>query len=310
MNNYSEDTSKKSITHELELINQKKATLQRLVKLTANLNRLNQGLQSVLVLGQSKIQIPPKILKKYKVLSKKLEPLATKKLQHTLTATEIQIQNNIKRVLEITQSDESKLSEPMTQKGAQIIESVEQKFSYYVTDFQKKAQASIAIRVALKARRAVTSHFQLPVPETFIRNQITNLDTRETECRKKIKKELVSIYQNVTEVIGNTECPEEFKQQFLATRDNIVANLQHFNSGNSIENMPLIYESIELSSEESPVEESDNESLQPASAPVDEVLSCLDKELLIPLKRSLMSRVWEWLTTPMDHSWEISVLDL
>ncbi|MCK5335843.1 MAG: hypothetical protein KAQ67_06760 [Gammaproteobacteria bacterium] len=294
---------RKSNTHQLELIQQKKSALQRLVKLTINLNRLSQGLQSILVLGKSIITIPPRILNSFKLLSKKLEPLPTDKLQNTLSTTEIKIQNNIKQILEISQKDESELSDYMAHKEELLIDSIEESFSDYVNDFKKKAQTSIAIRIVLKARKAIMSAFLLPVPEAFIKKQIKILDKREDACRKRIKNEMTSIYKEITGFIKNADCPDELKQQLLISRSMIVDNINHFNSGKDLDSMPVIFETIELST---PSEETDKikQIEKPAKKnPVDEVLKKTQQINIKPVKHNILSRLWEWVTTPMSYSW-------
>lgn len=293
---------RKSNTHQLELIKQKKSALQRLVKLAVNLNRLNMGLQSILVLGKSIISIPPKILNSFKLFSKKLEPLPTDKLQNTLSSTEIKIQNNIKQVLEISQKDEDELTEYLAHKEELLIGSIEDSFGDYVNDFKKKTQASIAIRIVLKARNALMSAFLLPVPEEFIKKQIKILDKRESNCRKRIKKEMTDIYKEISSIIKDENCPKELKEQLLTTKHQIVDNINHFNAGHDLESMPIIFESIELSAEaeKRPVKEIK----ATAKEQPDEVLEKIEDIKATPIKRSFLNRLWEWITSPMSRSWK------
>lgn len=293
---------RKSNTHQLELIKQKKSALQRLVKLTVNLNRLNMGLQSILVLGKSIISIPPQILNSFKLFSKKLEPLPTDKLQNTLSSTEIKIQNNIKQVLEISQKDEDELTEYLAHKEELLIGSIEDSFGDYVNDFKKKTQASIAIRIVLKARNALMSAFLLPVPEEFIKKQIKVLDKRESNCRKRIKKEMTEIYKEISSIIKDENCPKELKEQLLITKHQIVDNINHFNAGHDLESMPIIFESIELSAEAE--EEPVKEIKATAKEQPDEVLEKIEDIKTTPIKRSFLNRLWEWITSPMNRSWK------
>lgn len=296
---------KTSNTHQLDLIKQKKSALQRLVTLTVNLNRLNLGLQSILVLGKSIITIPPKILNSFKLFSKKLEPLPTEKLQHTLSSTEIKIQSNIKQVLEFSQKDESELSDYMIHKKELLMGSIEESFGDYVSDFKKKAQASIAIRIVLKARNALMSAFLLPVPESFIKKQIKTLEKRESNCRKRIKSEMVAIYKEVSNLIKDKNCPKELKQHLLATKNQMVENINHFNAGHDLESMPIIFESIELSAESNKIEVETEVKKEIKKEPEDEdeVLQKIEEIKPIPVKHGLISNLKEWLNSPMSRTW-------
>lgn len=299
---------KTSNTHQLDLIKQKKSALQRLVTLTVNLNRLNLGLQSILVLGKSIITIPPKILNSFKLFSKKLEPLPTEKLQHTLSSTEMKIQSNIKQVLEFSQKEESELSEYMIHKEERLMGSIEESFGDYVSDFKKKAQASIAIRIVLKARNALMSAFLLPVPESFIKKQIKTLEKRESNCRKRIKSEMIDIYKEVSNLIKDNNCPKEIKQQLIATKHQMVENITHFNAGRDLENMPIIFESIELSAESNKIEvdtevKKETKKKEITKEPEDEVLQKIEEIKPTPIKHGLISNLKEWLISPMGRTW-------
>lgn len=298
-----------SVTHELELIKQKKTALQRLVKLTNNLNQLNQGLQSILILGKSVVAIPTRVLDSFKLLRNKLEPLPTPKLQHTLSATEIRIQNDIKQVLEITQKDDSQLDQYLSQKDEKLIDSIEESFSDYVNNFKKKAQASIAIRIVLKSRFALLNAFLLPVPESFIKKQIQTLDKRESRYRKQIKMELITIYKDVSRLLSKNSYPDEINEHLNTTRDSIIENIKYINTGKNLENLPLNFENINLSSDTEDPQDNEDKSEQQVDVPekddpeVVEVLEKIEELKITPMKRGIMSRLFEWSTTPLDHSW-------
>jgi len=295
---------KHSATHELELIHDKKAALQKLVKLTANLNRLSQGLNSVLILGKSVTAIPPKIISNFKSISDKLKPLPTEKLQHSLTSTEIKIKNDIKQVLEITQKSEAELNEYLLQNKNRPLSNAEEGFTEYINDFKKKGQTSIALRIALKTRNAIMTAFLLPVPEVFIKKQIKSLEKRESKYRKQIKKDLLSLFKDVTSLIEDKTITDEMKEELHNTRGQIIANIKHFNDGNNIEKMPIVFESIELSGANNAIDNTIEEQPEPVIVePVEEIMAEVEEIEIKPLKRSLSGRLWEWATTPTDHSW-------
>ena len=91
------------------------------------------------------------------------------------------------------------------------------------------------------------------------------------------------------------------------TRGQLLTNIKHFNDGHSIENMPIVFESIEVSCNESPnndIEETiKEESTPPNAEPLEEIMADVEEIEIKPLKRSLPSRMWEWATTPTDRSW-------
>ena len=302
-----EQANKRSTTHELELIHDKKLALQRLVKLTSTLNQLSQGLHSVLILGKSITSIPGKIVSRFKAMSNKLQPLPTKKLQHSLTNTEIKIKNDIKQVLEITQKDEDELNDYFQQKENKLFSNAQESFNEYITDFKKKSQASIALRITLQERHAMMGAFILPVPEVFINKQIGILERRESKYRKLIKKDLLNLFKDVSRLIEDNTIPDEMKIELHHTRGQLLSNIKHFNDGHNIENMPIIFESIEITSDEASSNEFEEiieeKPKPPEVEAIEEIMSEVKEIEIKPLKRSLPGRMWEWATTPTGHSW-------
>ena len=158
--------TKTSPTTELEIIKQKRAALQKLVMLTGTLNRLHQGLQSVILMGRSAAQIPEKIISKFKSLSEGLKSKPTDILQNTLSTTDQKIQSDIKHVLEISQKSNALLEKQLGATGNKLVDVLKEDYHEYVNGFKKKSQTSITLRIALKTRKAIVNTFKLPVPES------------------------------------------------------------------------------------------------------------------------------------------------
>lgn len=293
MNSVKHQIEKSSTTHELELIHQKKSALQRLVKLTSNLNVLSQGLQSTLLMGKPARSIPASIVKSFKEMTTKLNPLPTNKLQNSLTATQIKLQGDIRNVLQLTQKQESEFEEYLTSSQSNFMGSLESNFTDYVNDFRKKGQASIALRLVLVGRNAIATAFKLPVPESFVKKQIKNLDSRETKYKKRIKKELNILFKEITTLINSNTIPDELLAQLHHTRGQIISNINHFNANKDIKDMPIIFESIEISTEP----EEAIEAPTPVPKPDDEVMAEIEEIEIKPVKRTLMVRMKDKLPT-------------
>jgi len=287
-----------STTHELELIHQKKTALQRLVKLTANLNTLSQGLQSTLLMGKPARSIPNAIVKSFKAMTSRLNPLPTNKLQNYLTATQIKLQGDIRHVLQLTQKQESEIEEYLTTNTPGFMGNLEENFTDYVNDFKKKGQVSIALRIVLAGRNALSSVFKLPVPENFIKKQIKTLDKREAKYKKRIKTELTGLFKEITALIDSNTIPEELIPQLHHTRGQILNNINHFNAGKNIQDMPIMFENIEISTSALPAEAETGSSEKPGTMPepVDEVMAEIEEIEIKPVKRSLKVKMKELVT--------------
>jgi len=302
-----------STTVELEKIQNKKAALHRLIKLTASLSHLSQGLQSVLVLGKSAISIPSKVVENFRLISNKLKLISTQKLHDSLSTAEDQLRADVKHVLELREKTEQELDNYESKEEAQMMQHIGDNFAEYVDDFKKKAQSSIAIRIALTARKAIHSAFQLPIPKAYIKQQIKNLDKKESIYKKRIKKELVGLFNDVSVLIDDPSIAEESKLQLHETRGQLINNINHINAGKKIQDMPMAFESFEVTSNNDEPEAAETEMIVDNMEAIPDL--DLDQEVLaeveeiqikpiVLIKRNIISRLWEWITTPDDHCWK------
>ncbi|VAW61795.1 hypothetical protein MNBD_GAMMA11-2247 [hydrothermal vent metagenome] len=295
--------SRSSPTTELEIIRQKRVALQKLVSLTSTLHRLNQGLQSVILMGRSAAQIPEKIINKFKSLSEGLKDKPIDTLQNTLTATDRKIQRDIKHVLEISQKSDALLEQQLGASGEKLVDVLKDDYHEYVNGFKKKSQTSITLRIALKTRNVIVSAFNLPVPESFIEHQIVSLNHKEDTCRKVIKTNMLDLQNDINQLMRNRTCSEDQKQLLAEIQTDLQGNYDHFISGKSIEEMPMLYESIELSGAPQIVEEVE-EIINPTEHSIEQAAEATPPEEPEIRKRGFFRHLWIWLKSPMDMGWK------
>jgi len=291
--------NRKSATTELEIIRQKRAALQKLVKLTSMLNQLHQGLQSVILMGKSATQIPQKVVNKFKILTESLKEKPTEIIKNTLSSTDVKIERDIKHVLEISQKSNELLEQEMGATGAKLADAIKEDYHDFVNGFKKKSQASITLRITLKTRKALVNAFKLPVPEAFIKNQIISLNVKEQRCRELIKQDMRSLQTDVNAMLTKADCSDEIKQVLQEIKTELKDNADYFNSGKSIDGMPIIYESIELSGSAQVVEEIEEIITPHTEVPVTE-------GAVVPAskKSGFFRHLGNWLTAPWGQSWK------
>jgi len=292
--------NKNSPTAELDIIKHKRAALQQLIKLTSTLHQLHNALNSVILMGKSATQLPEKIVAKFKSLTDGLKNKPTDTLQNTLTTTDQKIEREIKHMLEISQQSDSLLEQHLGASGDRLADVIKDSYHESVNDFKKKSQTSITLRIALKTRNALVNTFKLPVPESFVKNQIFTLDAKERKCKAAVKKDMVSLQDDVNKLMHQDDCPEHIKQILTEIKDELKTNSEHFNSGKPIDEMPIIYESIELSAVPQVVKEVD-EIISPPSADKqeDNIEAPVDKK-----KLGFFKHCWAWLHSPLNKGWK------
>lgn len=290
--------SRKSATTELEIIRQKRAALQKLVKLTSMLNQLHQGLQSIILMGKSASQIPQKIVDKFKTLTESLKEKPTQIIQNTLTSTDVKIECDIKHVLEISQKSNELLEQEMGATGTKLADAIKEDYRGFVNAFKKKSQASITLRITLKTRNAIVNAFNLPVPESFIKNQIISLNVKEEKCRDLIKKDMNSLQSDVNSMLCQEGCPDDVKKVLTEIKTELKENSDYFDSGKTLENMPIIYESIELSGSPQVVDE-----IEEIITPHEEKMVGVE-EIIEKKKSGFFKHLFNWLKAPWGENWK------
>jgi len=290
--------SRKSPTTELELIKQKRLALQKLVKLTSMLNQLHQGLQSIILMGKSAAQIPDKIVNKFKSLTESLKEKPTSIIKNTLSTTDVKIDRDIKHVLEISQKSNELLEQELGATGTKLTDALKEDYNEFVNDFKKKSQTSITLRITLKTRQEMVSAFNLPVPESFIKNQIISLNAKEEKCRNIIRKDMDTLQSDVKKLLKNKDCSDEVKAILDQIKTELKDNSEHFNSGKSIDEMPILYESIELSGAAQVVEEVE-EIINPQTDTTNKADEPETKK-----KRGFFNHLIAWLKAPWSQGWK------
>ncbi len=290
-----------SSSTELEIIKQKRVALQKLIKLTSMLNQLHQGLQSIILMGKSAAQIPEKVVNKFKVLSDSLKEKPTKTLKNTLSSTDVKIASNIKHVLEISQKSDELLEQEMGGTGVKLVDALKDDYHDFVSDFKKKSQTSITLRITLKARNALVNAFNLPVPESFIKQQIISLDAKEEKCRQFIKKDMHSLQSDVKQMLAREDYSEGVKSALLDIQAELNLNAEHFAAGKAMEEMPILFESIELSAAPQAVEE-----VELIINPQEQIEGVSnEKNTSAPShKAGFLAHFGRWLKSPVNSSWK------
>jgi len=292
--------SRKSHTTDLEIIKQKRAALQKLVKLTSMLNQLHQGLQSVILMGKSASQIPEKVVNKFKSLTESLKEKPTEILKNTLSSTDVKIDRDIKHVLEISQKSNELLEQELGATGSRLTDALKEDYHEFVNSFKKKSQTSITLRITLKTRKALVKAFNLPVPESFIKHQIVSLNVKEEECREMIKKDMSSLQSDVNILLKKDDCPDEIKSVLSEIKSELKDNADHFESGKAIEAMPIMYESIELSGAPLVIDEVEGI----INPPKDEIPESNADDEIGKKKSGFFKHLVAWLKAPWNMGWK------
>ena len=292
-------TQGSSSTDKLALISEKRSALEEIVKISLAVNRLQHGLQAVLLLGKSTSQISSSYLKKYDALKTSINSQPNDKLEQSLEILDKYINSTMQQLIDIVDESERGLNDHDA--TASTLDVIHDNIHTKLEDFRRKSQTAVVIRLLLRERGISTQALILAIPEELIVEKISDLNHKEKKCRKKIHTEITIMNKHINNILATPDIPDAIKTEMQAIQDSLQRNLEHLVSGKPLDNLPIVFEVIEMGSEEDHKYAFKPTSL-PSEAPID---APAPEEAQKPrIKRSLLARFLEWTTTPLNVGWK------
>jgi len=295
-------TKESSSADELALISEQKAALENVIKISLAITNLQKGLNAVLLLGKSQSKIPKAYLQRYDLIKTGIMNQPSSKLKDSLELLDDYIGSAMQNVMDIVERGETALAE--SDSSSAVLDNIQENIHHELEDFKRKSQTAVVIRLLLRERGIGTKELPVSVPKEVIKEKITELNQKEKTCRKRIHKELTVMDGYVSNVLDNPGLPDAIKQEMLATKASIEMNIEHLETGRSIEQLPVVFDIVEMGSEEDHKYAFTPTSLLP-EAPADVTATTpTEQDPLLRQRRSFFSRLYEWATTPMNVGWK------
>ena len=284
----------------LALISEQRSALEEIVKISLAVSRLQHGLQAVLLLGKPTSRISSSYLKKYDALKTSISSQPNDKLEQSLEILDKYINGAMQKLIDIVDSGERSLSEHDS--GSSALDVIHENIHQELEDFRRKSQTAVVIRLLLRERGIKTQELSLVISEDIIVEKISYLHNKEKKCRKRIHAEIVVMEKTINSVLNNPSTPDVVKEEMEATLDSLQKNLDHLLAGKPLDNLPIVFEIIEMGTEEDHKIAFTPTSL-PNEAPVDAPI--IEKEAYKKkIKRNVIVRFFEWIRTPTNVSWK------
>ena len=284
----------------LALISEQRSALEEIVKISLAVSRLQHGLQAVLLLGKPTSQISSSYLKKYDALKTSISSQPNDKLEQSLEILDKYINSAMQKLIDIVDAGERNLSEHDS--GSSTLDIIHENIHQELEDFRRKSQTAVVIRLLLRERGIKTQELTLVISEDIIVEKISDLHNKEKKCRKRIHAEIVVMEKTINSVLDNPSTPALVKEEMEATLDSLQKNLDHLLAGKPLDNLPIVFEIIEMGTEEDHKTAFTPTSL-PAESPVDAPI--IEKEVYKKkIKRSVVALFFEWVRTPTNVSWK------
>ena len=229
-----EDTP--NLTQELRLLERKRQALIRVVRLTSSLEKLRQGYEAMLHLGQKDNPLPISAVKLFDQLGRKVRNLSDTDIKLRLGGLD-------KRVLLSQQQVGNALTELIDPNCTDLqIETVSQQ----IRDFQRLTHTDIALRVLMGKRRLEVPPLKLAFPLAELKAKISEVTHQERDCRAKVSERIDAIRVDLQRIVYSGLCSAAQKSVLEAMDEALKENIAHINAGNSIEELPTPVEDFEL----------------------------------------------------------------
>ena len=287
-----------SSAKKLALISEQRSVLEKVVKISLAITRLQTGLESMISLGKADSELSEEQVQAFEIISTSIQHQPTDKLKSAVAHLDSYIHNAFFGVLTLVEQGEKWLS-------ADTIDPVEFEKTHHnihrnLNIFRRKSQTAVVVRLLLKKRGINTPPFDLPIPEADITEKVSELKDKEKSCRHRIDKEIDVMVIYVDKLLETKGLPEATVKEMQDVKDSLQKNKQHLRAGKSIEELPIVFEIIEMGNEQTNYY-LDNE-------PLDDDSPTENKELLETspekIQRGFFNRVKAWLSTPLNVGWK------
>lgn len=286
-----------SVTDEIRLLKQRRKSLDHIIKFTLGINRLQQSLESVLLLKQPTTDIPRDLLKVLGNISDSVANLPSNELTKRLNRIEESVQKDMNTIMNITNQPDA-----LDGTNPNQVDEISAQLQSLINDFRRRINTAIVLKLHLRNRGVKVAETTVPVTAEELVTQVSKLVVEERKCRTRTKDELVEMNNQMDLIISNDHYPAEMKKYAIELQQQVNQNIEHLNKGKDIEKLPFVIEIIQMGDNVTPAEkenlgnpvkvdqDSSSEENNTASDPT--------------VKTSgFVSRVFKWISSPWSVKW-------
>ena len=286
---------------ELEALRKRRSALQEIVRVTLSIEKLKQGLTSLLLVGKPPSDIPRSALKLFESLSRGVSHYSTKRLQESLAAIRHGIQANFEQVMAIANAPDTLEATDNVEHNQDI-----ERLHTLIHEFRRRVQTAVALAMLLRERGIHTDEISLPVSRDDIESRIEQLAHEEQQCRHRLENEMNDMLEYVDSILQMTNEEGSLHMELVETREQLQLNLRHLATGRQLEEMPIVFEMIEMGGTEDhriPFTPTSLPDAPPAASPKADTRPDQDEDTQPARRCGFFTRLRIWLTTPLGVRW-------
>lgn len=278
------------LQEEVSQLDTKRKVLEQIAEIARAIEHMQDGLNSVLILGVSSNDLPREALELYKSLSGSMQNLPVTKIKEYLKNLQTLINSQLQKILQYSGLDFE------TDEAVEIIcmsgdsEASDINPLDLLKDFKRASQTAVSLRVLLKKRGVNTEGTVVSVPQEAIKEQLSHLEQQEQQQRVKIKDKIIEMKEDIAGMLANPSYPDGMKAILTGVQANLDNDLQQIEAGRRLDSLSFIAETQELS--EVPQEQEAGEVAQEAQPEEQDG------------KAGFVDTANRWLNTPWSVSWQ------
>jgi hypothetical protein len=287
------------------LIQERRSALEKILKLAVLIERLNRTLEGVLISGTAESEMPQQASRYFDLLDEQYLSLPDKIVGAHLTALELRISSNVRLILQLTR---------IVNGSNEVVQLPDKRVDLagFVNEFVHDTNLLVGLRVLLYKRGVATRKLQLEVPRLTIESRLQQMELQESRHRDRARMEIRHMQHDITALIADPSIDENMRNMLAKTYMELEQAFQHIEQDGPLSEIPVIVESINLSSEpmsydelKTEVESADKAggipSAQPETNMESETITTADEP--VSEKLSLWQTLKVWLNTPIRVSW-------
>lgn len=299
----------KDLQSDLNNLAQSKALLSSAIDIVRYLERIQRSLESVAVMGQDAQRIPADAKRFFMRLGNRITQLPAPQLRTYLSKLDELICTDLDRIVAIADGAAS----PEILEDASALFGLDEKaVKALINEFERRTRTSVSMRVLMIRRGLKVDVLVIPIAEDLLQTRIEKLDEREKVCSGEIRKDIVSMQQDIDLILEHHDCSAALQEQLQGVRDELQQNLEHIAAGRSIDDLPFPFEVTEASDTgtwQMPVE------VEPAPAPEpppEAAPAAPDAPETTPapeaaaIRRGFFGTLWVYVSTPNHVTWEMA----
>ena len=281
-----------SVTEEIRLLKQRRKSLDHIIKFTLGINRLQQSLESVLLLKKPTKDIPRDLLKMLGNISDNVANLPSNELKKRLNRIEESIKNDMDKIMGITKQPET-----INATNSAQSEDVSENLQSLINDFRRRINTAVVLKLHMRTRGIKVTETTIPITAEELVSQVSKLVVEEKKCRTKTKDELQAMNNEMEIILNNENCPEPMTKYAIELQQQINKNIDHINKGKDIEKMPFVVEIIQMGK---------NNKVTMRSTEIEENISAVDDTAIKTTRKKLgfFSKINKWMSTPWSVKWK------